>query len=117
MNIDEAIKAHSDWRVRLRSYMRGHSQEKLDAGTVARDNVCALGKWLYGDGRRFQSNELFTQLVKEHADFHRAASRIVLHVDRKQLAEAEQELDGTDSAYTRSSRHVTMLLMKLKGIL
>ena len=49
MDFNEAIKAHSDWKMKLRSAIQ--AQTTLDAATIARDDCCVLGKWLHGESR------------------------------------------------------------------
>ena len=49
MDLNEAIQAHSEWKMKLRSAIQSRTQ--LDAATIARDDCCALGKWLHGESR------------------------------------------------------------------
>lgn len=50
MNFDEAIAAHTQWKVRLRTFIDG-TGEKLESTTVRLDNPCDVGKWIHGGGR------------------------------------------------------------------
>ena len=55
MNFDE-IKAHSDWKVKLRSHINGNNTSKdYDLNVVSADHLCTLGKWIYGDGKKKKS--------------------------------------------------------------
>jgi hypothetical protein len=46
MNFDQVIMAHTRWKVRFLNFVEG--KEKLEADTVAKDNLCDLGQWIYG---------------------------------------------------------------------
>ncbi len=39
-----------NWKGRLTRYVAGTSTEALDAGVVAQDDECVLGKWLCAAG-------------------------------------------------------------------
>ncbi|HUI82267.1 MAG TPA: CZB domain-containing protein [Bryobacteraceae bacterium] len=114
MDFDSAIKAHANWMLRLFGYCKGTSQEKLDAGTIQKDNVCDLGKWLHGDGRKFAADPEFKTLVETHAAFHKSAASVVVLVDRGQRPEAEKLLSSADSEYMRRSTQVVGLLKKFQ---
>jgi methyl-accepting chemotaxis protein len=47
-DVEAAIEAHRQWKMRLRRAMAG--QETIDADTACRDDVCTLGRWLHGPG-------------------------------------------------------------------
>lgn len=114
MDFDAAVKAHSNWLLRLFGYAKGTSKEKLDPKTIAKDNVCDLGKWLYGDGQRYAGEPEFPELIKTHAAFHRSAAFVVELVDQRKGAEAQQILSSKDSDYCQGSFKVIGLLRKLE---
>lgn len=62
MNFDEAIKAHAAWKIKLKQYI--HKPDKnLSADVVGKDNLCDLGKWIYGEGEKnFGHSQDFKQL-------------------------------------------------------
>jgi hypothetical protein len=51
--LDTAIMAHNQWKSRLHSAIDGG--EIPDVQKVDADNQCDLGKWIYGNGRKFQN--------------------------------------------------------------
>ena len=81
MNFDDAIKAHMDWKLRLRACIDKTSKEKLDASIIAQDNQCVLGKWIHGEGAKFASDPAYEPLKKTHAAFHQCAASIVKHCE------------------------------------
>lgn len=95
MNFDDAIKAHMDWKLRLRAYINKTGTEKFDPAVVEKDNQCALGKWIYGEGATHNSVAGFQELVTAHADFHKCAAGIIRKCDAGQGNE-NMINDGSD---------------------
>jgi Chemoreceptor zinc-binding domain len=92
-------------------YLDGTSEEKLDSKVVCLDNQCKLGKWIYGSAaEHFQGDESLNNLRDEHAKFHTYAGRIVDFVHAKEMAAANDLLQG-DYKYT--SRKVVFALSEL----
>jgi methyl-accepting chemotaxis protein len=81
LDFDGAIAAHGKWRQRLLDFVAGGG-EQLDPVVVGRDDQCALGCWIHGDGRALRGNSKYTELKGEHAGFHRCAAEVI----RTQLA-------------------------------
>ncbi len=76
MNFESAMDAHLKWKVRLRTFI-DNGTENLDTATVAKDNVCDLGKWLHGEGAQYRSDPAYAPLLTEHANFHQCAAAVV----------------------------------------
>lgn len=114
MNFDEAIKAHSDWKLKLQRYVKGMG-DPVDVDKLSKDNVCALGCWIYGDGQKYKAHAEFQNLVIAHREFHFAASEIVKRKDRGENVKEEIVL-GSKSAFCEASERVVSLLMALKRV-
>jgi len=114
MDFDSAVKAHTNWMLRLFGYARGTSREQLDPQTIEKDNVCELGQWLHGEGRKYAVEPDFQELVKAHAAFHKSAASLVVLVDQGKRSKAEQLLMAVDSDYRQRSFQVIGLLKKLQ---
>lgn len=113
MNFDEAIRAHAEWKMKLSNYLR-HPDNSIDPSKLALDNACALGQWLHGDGRKHANLPEYEQLVKEHAEFHKAASDIVKSKNAgKDISDAIAL--GAQSPFSQYSLTVVRLLMALKS--
>ena len=80
MSPKDAITAHVNWKLRIHALLSGKLSEKLDPSIITRDNVCELGKWLYGEGKGQMSGEAHSELTAAHAAFHKEAARIVSEV-------------------------------------
>ncbi len=111
-DFDQAIEAHRQWKVKLRSAIAQH--ETLDADTLCRDDQCTLGRWLHGNGAaRWGSKPLFTQLLDKHADFHQSAGAVAREINAGHYADAEQ-LIGSGSHFSDISLEVMTLLSTAK---
>ncbi len=113
MNFDEAIAAHVDWKAKLRGYLK-KADKSLDPNIIEQDNQCTLGKWIYGEGTKYRSNQYFEDLVTEHAKFHKCAAKVVRQIDAGNLTEAEALIDA-QSNYTEISGLVVTKIRKLRS--
>ncbi|NTV69399.1 MAG: HAMP domain-containing protein [Azonexaceae bacterium] len=111
LDFDGAIAAHGKWKQRLLDYVAG-GDEQLDPAIVGRDDQCALGCWIHGDGRALRGNSKYTELKGEHAGFHRCAADVI----RTQLAGnsdgARAQISGE---FTNRSARVIGLLESMRG--
>jgi hypothetical protein len=113
IDLDGAIKAHADWRSKLRSAaMHG---EQVDADSICRDDQCPLGKWLHGSGQgKFGGKPSFVELVGAHREFHDEAGKVARSINNGAGAEAEKMLES-DTAFSRASQKVTRLIVQFKN--
>ncbi|MEW6164627.1 MAG: CZB domain-containing protein [Pseudomonadota bacterium] len=111
MNFDDAIAAHIKWKVRLSQFIDGTSTEQLKSDTICKDNLCDLGKWIYGDGKKYQTLPHYKDLVGKHANFHRCAAEVVKKVETGDRAGAKASLGGTFAA---ASKETVTAIMELK---
>ncbi len=113
MNFDEAIHVHAAWKIVLSTYLRS-VDGTLTAAETRVDNRCALGRWLYGEGKKYSSTAEYQILMAEHARFHQAAAEVVDRANSGQDADANRFLHS-DSEYETASRNVVKAIMDLKG--
>ena len=87
--------------------------ERLDPAMVGRDDQCALGCWIHGDGRALlRGNANCAELKGEHAGFHRCAAEVI----RAQLAgNTEGAREQIAGEFNHRSARVIGLLEKLRG--
>lgn len=111
MNFDDAIAAHIKWKVRLTQFIDGTGTEKLASATVCKDNLCDLGKWIYGDGMKFKSLPHYQDLVKKHANFHICAADVVKKVEGGDKGGAKSALGGP---FAVASKETVTAIMELK---
>lgn len=107
-----AIEAHRKWKQRLTAYAEGTSTESLDHAVICRDDQCALGKWIYGQGAAHTGHlPLFHQLKAKHAQFHISASQVVELVQHAQKDAAMELIQNGE--FSKNSRDVQTLISKL----
>ena len=111
-HFDDAVAAHIKWKIRLTQFIDGTSTEKLDSNVICQDSQCALGKWIYGDGAKYQHIGHFDELKDRHAQFHRCAGDVVKRVDNRDLNGARALLSGE---FIEASKKTVASIMALKG--
>jgi methyl-accepting chemotaxis protein len=114
INLDNAIKAHADWRSKLRLAAQKH--EHLDAEKVGRDDCCELGIWLHGAGKsKYGGKPTFVALVDAHKSFHQEAGKVARAVNQgADSAQTEKLLEG-DTGFGKASGTVTRLIVQMKS--
>lgn len=102
MDLQTAIQAHGEWKVKLRSAII--KKEKLDAQSIGRDDACALGKWLHGEGKaKFGGLPTYTGCVHKHATFHQEAGKVAVAINAGRYEDADRMLAGGSSYAAASS--------------
>lgn len=110
MNLTNALNAHTQWKVRLQAAV--DQKQPLDAATIGRDNVCELGKWLYGEGKTlFAGTDIYTQVVHRHAMFHAAARAVAEKINAREYEVARKMLRG--AAFSDASTQVGVAIIQL----
>lgn len=112
LDIDKAIAAHENWKIRLQDYLNGNSSEELRPEVVCLDDRCDLGKWLHGPGQqRLGAYPAFSVLVARHQFFHQQAANVVALTQAGEKDKANQALAAS---YRYASNQVVLLLKELK---
>lgn len=114
MNFDEAIQAHSAWKLKLSTYLR-KPDGSLNSATIRPDNKCALGQWLHGEGRKFANVPEYKKLVAEHARFHQAAASVVDKANAGKFTSDDIALGGK-SEFGTASTSVVALILNMKKL-
>ena len=112
MDWDNAIKAHGDWKLKLRAAIS--TKETLDAQSIATDNACPLGQWLHGPARKKYGNlKSYASCVEQHKLFHLEAGKVASAINAGQLQQAKAMLDG-GTPYSLSSSAVGGAILGLR---
>jgi hypothetical protein len=112
MNLDDAVQKHTEWKTKLRGAIA--KKEKLDAATIAKDNCCELGKWLYGDAKaQFSALASHGECVGKHKQFHIEAGKVASAINAGKYVEAEGMLNA-GTPYANASSAVGVAIMRLK---
>ena len=111
LDFDGAITAHGKWKQRLLDFVAGGG-EQLDPVVVGRDDQCALGCWIHGDGRALRGNAQYTDLKGEHAGFHRCAADVIRTCIAGNTADAREQIAGE---FSNRSKRVIGLLERMRA--
>ncbi|MBI1823768.1 MAG: CZB domain-containing protein [Nitrospirae bacterium] len=113
MNFDDAINAHSIWKLKLMVYLK-NPDKSIKSDEIEMDNLCVLGKWIYGDGKKHECFPEYEVLKIEHKKFHRAAAEVVVRADAGQNVTEAIALGGA-SPYSEASNAVIRAIIKMKN--
>ncbi|MDE2579761.1 MAG: CZB domain-containing protein [Hyphomicrobiales bacterium] len=108
-----AITAHMAWRNRLLKVIV--ERTVLDPAPVRSDCNCALGKWLYGEGKQHAHLRQFACVVENHRAFHVAAADVVESVAAGRIDEAKNSVDR--GAFRRQSRITVEAIDDLRRVI
>ena len=107
-----AIDAHAKWKERLQDYITGRSEEDVTMESAMRDDLCALGVWLGGEGKQHYGHTPgFDALRQAHTRFHRCAGEVLAMAANGHPDEALAMLEEGD--YADASDDVTAALVDL----
>jgi len=109
--LKDAIPAHTKVKINLRN--AAVNGQHVDADTLRRDDACALGHWLHGEGeQRYGRNASFGSLKQTHRDFHRVAGKVADLINTGRLDAASQQLTN-NSEFARATQSVVAEVMAL----
>ena len=95
MNFLDAINAHVMWKLRLKRYIDGSSDEVLDPEQIKKDDQCMLGKWLYSNKDKLNKKTgTFEDVRIAHSYFHQTAADIVQDIHEHNKGQALSTLQG-----------------------
>ena len=115
MNFDDSVAAHIKWKVRLSQFIDGTSTEKLESTTICKDNLCDLGKWIYGEGAKYKSAASYKNLVTLHANFHKCAGDVLKKVEAGDKPGAKAILGAQFAAASKDTVNAILQLKKDAG--
>lgn len=92
LNMKDAIDAHMAWYKKLESAIADKSAAGYEVRSVAADNNCQLGGWIYKDAKKFSTLPEYETLRKCHADFHMLAGEILILVRDGDFEKAKERL-------------------------
>ncbi|WP_172967701.1 methyl-accepting chemotaxis protein [Hydrogenovibrio sp. JE_KL2] len=69
LDFEDAKQKHRAWNVKLENLMSGLKTD-INKETARRNDQCALGKWLIGDGKKYSHIPQMQQLVENHNQMH-----------------------------------------------
>ncbi len=113
-DLRDALAAHAKWKTNLRNAVDQGTSE-FSVATVARDDHCAFGKWLYGPAAaELSGSARYTACKQAHAQFHTCAAEVLGLAVAGQRDEAEAKLSVTGEFSRRSAAVSSEILAWLK---
>lgn len=114
LDVDGVIDAHRPWKVKLLDAIE--NQTSVDTDTLRRDDCCALGKWICGDGRqRFGSQPRFAELIERHKHSHQVAAGGGELVNRREWRQAEEAI-APGTTFIQATRAAVQVLSAVKRV-
>ena len=92
IDFEDAKMKHRAWNVKLEQLLAGNEVD-LDKQSARKNNVCPLGKWLYGDGQKFAHLSEMQDLISLHSEMHEVVGRVIDAYDLNDLDMAHREKD------------------------
>ncbi|BBP44989.1 hypothetical protein THMIRHAS_03620 [Thiosulfatimonas sediminis] len=72
----EAKMAHNTWLILVENLTSGIEQKEIDFQAARSDNLCQLGKWIYGEAQSLMHFNSVQKLTEAHKEFHATIGRI-----------------------------------------
>lgn len=112
MNLDNALQKHTEWKTKFRTAIA--QNETLDAESIAKDNCCDFGKWLYGESKASLGIlESHKECVAKHKVFHIEGGKIATAINLRKYTEAEAML-SINTPYFNASNETGVAIIRLK---
>lgn len=78
IDLKYVLDTHHMLKKKLLDEMDGTSAEPLDVVTLSQDDVCAIGKWLYGEGKTLYGHLPEYETARQvHAELHLCAGEVL----------------------------------------
>ncbi len=113
MDFEQAIAAHSAWKTRLSKYLQ-NPDRSLQPDDLAADNKCELGKWIYGEGKKFANLSEYATVKSHHARFHKIAADIVRRANAGEKV-SQEVVVGAKGEFGSASAAVVLALMAMRA--
>lgn len=110
--IEAAIAAHAMWKLKLKAAIDGGQMP--DIATVAADNQCQFGKWLYSATHTGPHAAHFAKVKQLHAEFHRATAGVLNELKAGKVKSADAAIAPGTPFFDVSSK-LTMALVAWKA--
>lgn len=94
MDLHDAISAHLQWKQHLQGAVSGTDPDPMDPVLAEADNRCPLGKWIYRELQKPSTRQEISELLAEHATFHREAARVLALAKEGRTLEARTSIES-----------------------
>lgn len=77
-NLKQILDTHHLLKKKLQAEISSTNNSNLDVVVLSQDNVCAIGKWLYGEGKSLYGHlPEYESARKVHAELHLCAGELL----------------------------------------
>ncbi len=77
-NLQQLLDTHHALKEKLLKEMDGTNRKNLNVTELSQDNLCAIGKWLYGEGKDLYGHlPEYEAARKVHAELHLCAGEVL----------------------------------------
>jgi hypothetical protein len=113
---DKAIAAHGQWKTRLKQAIESSTID-VPVATIAMNNQCAFGKWLYSPTLTPEDKTTphYKTVTELHTQFHKAAAKIAALAVAGKKADAKQLLEINGDFATISGQLTGALMVWKKS--
>ena len=78
ISLKQLLDTHHVLKKKLQAEISGAGNGALDVVTLSQDNACAIGKWLYGEGKNLYGHlPEYESARKVHAELHLCAGEVL----------------------------------------
>jgi len=108
--LDKGFAAHANVKARLKRIING--EEDATPESVRADNVCIVGKWIYGPGQEFSDKGEYSELKTIHAGFHEEAYQALMLFKSGKKNEAMEYVES--GPFEQKSKEIKTALFAMK---
>jgi Chemoreceptor zinc-binding domain len=78
LDLKQALDIHHALNEKLQKVLKGNSDAGLDVAVISQDNLCTIGKWLYGEGKQLYAHLPEYEAMRQvHAELHTCAGEVL----------------------------------------
>lgn len=88
--LDRAVQSHVQWKLKLLAAVS--EGDPIDRSAAGVDDMCDLGKWIYGEGASLRGLPEFRDLQAKHKEFHDAVCAVADLIAAGRLDKAKHEI-------------------------
>jgi Chemoreceptor zinc-binding domain len=78
LDLKQALDIHHVLNEKLQNTLEGNNDAGLEVAVISQDNLCTIGKWLYGEGKQLYAHlPEYEAMRKVHAELHTCAGEVL----------------------------------------
>jgi hypothetical protein len=78
LDLKQALDIHHVLNEKLQNTLEGNNDAGLEVAVISQDNLCTIGKWLYGEGKQLYAHLPEYEAMRQvHAELHTCAGQVL----------------------------------------